>query len=153
MCAVQPTMGVTMKGVGLTPHLAGCSNCSQVRLLRPADDHCSGDSPVVPAKVSRNSMHRSQVRPLFPLVRVVIAALLAAGLCFGAGATHRHRTRSAKPRVTATILKASVRTSSVPRAQYRKAVLTTTGAAPFIAGGPWTEPTYADSTAGDAVDG
>src|SRR5437763_2147715 len=99
MCAVQPTTGVTMKGVGLTPHLAGCSNCSQVRLLRPAADHCSGDSPVVPAKVSRNSMHRSQVRPLFPLVRVVIAALLAASLCFGVVDSYLIHTRSGQPRV------------------------------------------------------
>jgi len=96
-------------------------------------------------------MHRSQVSPISTLIRLIFVAVVAAGLCFGAGTTHRRRTRSSKPRATIAVVKASARTTT--RATYRKALLTTTGPAPVIAGGPWTEPTYADSTVGDNVDG
>ncbi len=49
------------------------------------------------------------------------------------------------------VTRVSATTSTVP---LRKAVVRTTApAAPVIAGGPWTEPTYADSTVGDHVDG
>ena len=80
-----------------------------------------------------------------PLIRLIFVAVLAASLCFGASGTHRRRARSTAPRVTSAVLK-----SATPRA--RTASLTS-HSSPFIAGGPWTEPTYADSTAGDSIDG
>ena len=98
-------------------------------------------------------MFRSPVPRILSSVRLAIVVLLAASLCFGAGATHKRRARSTRPRTAATVVKASVRTTTAPRPVYRKAVLSTTTPAPIIAGGPWTEPTYADSTVGDSVDG
>ena len=50
----------------------------------------------------------------------------------------------------AVLVKAAAQTRAViPKAQPKPAVVQ----APVIAGGPWTEPTFADSTAGDHVDG
>ena len=43
--------------------------------------------------------------------------------------------------------------STTQTATVHKAVARTTTPGPIIAGGPWTEPTYADSTVGDHVDG
>jgi cell division protein FtsI/penicillin-binding protein 2 len=57
-----------------------------------------------------------------------------------AAATKRTPVRSAKRR-------------AARRSLIRKANVRRTPAGPIIAGGPWTEPTFADSTRGDNVDG
>lgn len=92
------------------------------------------------------------------LTFVIILQLTAAAAFSGTTTTRRkHR----KP-VTATIRKASVRTATavpVHTASLQKTRSATARTArpvaggPVIAGGPWTSPTYADSTAGDNLDG
>src|SRR6185437_2611307 len=87
-------------------------------------------------------MHRSPV--LRRTARLTLLSLLVSG--FGFSSPSRHR------RVRA------LRTSAVQKPTYRRAVATVvqpqgTLTSPVIRGGPWTAPTYADSTAGDFIDG
>lgn len=61
---------------------------------------------------------------------------------------------SKKKRPAHTTAKRKATTKRKPAASVTKAKYTRTKtSAPIIRGGPWTEPTYADSTAGDNVDG
>lgn len=64
----------------------------------------------------------------------------------------RHSAVVQKTAVAASVAvrKASVRTATTGRATTTRA---TVSAAPIIRGGPWTEPTFADSTLGDFIDG
>ncbi len=77
--------------------------------------------------------------------------------CLGFGATpaRKRRSRAASHRTKA-VRRAAPKRSAVkvqPAAYRRTPARTARPAAPIIAGGPWTEPTYADSTVGDNVDG
>ncbi len=80
-------------------------------------------------------------RPIY----LILAYFLVAACSFAATTTHRKsRSRVHK----------AVATSTTTIHRVRAVSLTTgTSTAPIIAGGPWTEPTYADSTLGDNVDG
>ena len=100
-------------------------------------------------------MNRSQVSSVSELIRYALILPLVATLSFGATPTRNKRKYHAvgvhyKAVATAT-------PAMVPRAVVRKADFRApkagVPAAPIIAGGPWTEPTYADSTIGDNVDG
>ncbi len=90
-------------------------------------------------------------RVLYP----VIIVLLLSQAVFAAN-TRRHHTRHAV-RHSARHTAAAPRSSAVPhpgrtlvrRASYR----VPRAAGPIVRGGPWTEPTYADSAAGDNADG
>jgi len=94
---------------------------------------------------------------------------LLAGMCFGSGAKKRKPSRAAlhgrlPARLIVKLAVAAVRVSvrpAVASAASRPAAVRTPSrptvaapvAAPVVAGGPWTEPTFADSTVGDNVDG
>ena len=82
----------------------------------------------------------------FPILHFAIIFLLVSNVVFGAQKRrHRrgvHRTSSVRRKAVTR----SGRQSLVRRASY-------TTAGPVVRGGPWTEPTYADSTVGDNVDG
>jgi penicillin-binding protein 2 len=88
----------------------------------------------------------------------VLAAVVAASLLSIPGVAttskKKHHHRVAARVVTAKVTTVSATTTT---ATIHKAVLTRTSTAPIltgvIRGGPWTEPTYADSTNGDNVDG
>jgi penicillin-binding protein 2 len=96
-------------------------------------------------------MNRLPLAPVSRTLGFALAICLFSQLVAASPAAKKHKRRAAslhtailqKP-VAATPQSATVRRASltVPRA---------TG--PVIAGGPWTEPTYADSTVGDNVDG
>jgi penicillin-binding protein 2 len=80
------------------------------------------------------------------VLRTVFVLFLASSLVLGAQ-THRHRrAHRAHPVQRAVTYRARVRRSYVHRVSYRTPAV-------IIRGGPWTEPTYADSTVGDNVDG
>lgn len=97
-------------------------------------------------------MHRvflSSVRQ-FTIIALLLCVICSLG--FSAGATHRvrHRRRvSHTPRVT-------VQKVSLTRTRVHATTLvarTTRTPSPIIQGGPWTKPTFADSTDGDNIDG
>jgi len=82
------------------------------------------------------------------LHRISVGALLLcviSSLSFGATVRHRHH-----PVHTASIRKVSV---AAPVASASLVARTTRIPTPIIQGGPWTKPTFADSTDGDDVDG
>jgi len=91
-------------------------------------------------------------------MRLVVALFLVSSLSFATVPKHKRRARTAPVRksVTAAPAATTVR-RTVPAATVHKTVATmprqSVVAAPIVRGGPWTEPTYADSTAGDFVDG
>src|SRR5438132_6814105 len=96
-----------------------------------------------------NRLSFSPASCLFRILLCVLALHVVAGIGFSAIArkTIKHRrTVAAKP----TIQKAMVQTAVMMRPAASRPVV---AAAPIIAGGPWTSPTYADSTVGDDVDG
>src|SRR4051794_7426914 len=114
-------------------------------------------------------MIRLQVHRVPMLLKLTFIFLLLCGLVLEA-APIKHRRRVAAAPLRRTVVVRSVvrnkttsrRTAAIIRtAVVRPAVLTRFTAAPrpnpadapIIRGGPWTEPTYADSTAGDFVDG
>jgi penicillin-binding protein 2 len=92
-------------------------------------------------------------------MRLMVAFLLASSFSFAVVPRHKRRTAVRKS-VAST--PASVR-KTLPAPTIRKAVTTVPRQSigprqsivpgPVIRGGPWTEPTFADSTAGDFVDG
>jgi penicillin-binding protein 2 len=107
-------------------------------------------------------MNRLPLPSVFRALQLVAAVSIIAGLSFGATQTttstakkRRHRTATVTAAVAhnPALVTAAVATRTTP--MIRKATLTTRSSvsAPIIAGGPWTEPTYADSTVGDNVDG
>jgi cell division protein FtsI/penicillin-binding protein 2 len=79
------------------------------------------------------------------------ALLWACVICLGWSAVAQkkrvvHRTASSRAAMVRTVAQTK---AAIPKAQPKPAAVQ----APVIAGGPWTEPTFADSTAGDHVDG
>ncbi len=95
------------------------------------------------------------------ILATALVTLLFSGLSLEA-ATRRKRHTTARPAAPAPARSKKTRVMR-PVGPARPAVAITKAlapakktavvAAPFIRGGPWTEPTYADSTAGDFVDG
>ena len=92
---------------------------------------------------------------------LLLAFELVSSYSFGAVSARRHRRRvSASAHRRTSAVKPAVRTAAV-RARIQAASLVThppvivqrPAAEPVIAGGPWTRPTFADSTLGDNVDG
>ena len=98
-------------------------------------------------------MNRLQVYSVIPSIRLSLILALAAVLSFGATPVRKRRAHAAPVRRTVVTTTAP----AVRRAVVRKASFTGTRtvapAGPVIAGGPWFEPTYADSTQGDNIDG
>jgi cell division protein FtsI/penicillin-binding protein 2 len=97
-------------------------------------------------------MNRFQVCSVSVLIRPALVLSLAATLSFGATPTKNRRKyhaavvhKAVAAASIATVNHAVVRSFQAPKAG--------TPSAPIIAGGPWTEPTYADSTIGDNIDG
>src|SRR4051812_26125952 len=84
------------------------------------------------------------------VLQFALISLLLSGLGLQARPAKKRR------HATAPVAKAAVvRTAATRSATVRPLALTrqTAVSAPVIRGGPWTEPTYADSTNGDFVDG
>jgi penicillin-binding protein 2 len=88
-------------------------------------------------------------RLLLPLwFRFALIFAVTTSLCFGATPKkrkHHHKSSTTARRTTTS--RAAVRGAAT------RVVRQGTPTAPIIRGGPWTEPTFADSTAGDNVDG
>lgn len=80
-------------------------------------------------------MYRPYTSSGYRIFQTLLALTVSCGLCYGAAGKHKRKSTPAKP---------VVRVRTQTRAEAN---------APIIRGGPWTEPTYADSTAGDYVDG
>jgi penicillin-binding protein 2 len=105
-------------------------------------------------------MNRLPTPVISTFIRIALALVLVTSIAFGATPRKKKRngagaaTRKVLPRKTVrpTVLRPVVATSRV-----RKVVARSTRPAPapaaVVRGGPWTEPTYADSTQGDWVDG
>src|ERR1035437_6932597 len=97
-------------------------------------------------------------RPLVFLFRSLLPVLLLCLLaCVAWGASRKrvlraapaHKAPLAAHRVALVKAAAQIKKSPSPQTPAKKDNVQP----PVIAGGPWTEPTYADSTAGDHVDG
>src|ERR1017187_8025593 len=111
----------------------------------------------LPARADSLSMNRRPATTLFPMLR--FALVWACVVCLGPIAAVPAAVHAAvqKKRVVhralgsrAALLKTTAQTKAeVPKAPPKPAAVQ----APVIAGGPWTEPTFADSTLGDHVDG
>ena len=101
------------------------------RLAAPAEPSSFGKCRSG-ACVLKTNMYRRYFSSGYLVLRVVLAVALSCAVSFGLTRTTKRRTI---PRTT--------RISSV-----RAAV-----GAPVVRGGPWTEPTFADSGAGDFIDG
>lgn len=87
-----------------------------------------------------------------PVIHTFILFVLIHQFSFaGFAATKRRHRKAAKPAGTATVRRASLVTSRPEPAAPPQKKAKYTG--PIIAGGPWTSPTYADSTEGDSIDG
>src|SRR5690348_2969796 len=89
------------------------------------------------------------------LARIPVLALiliLIAGTSFGAQRSRKHRRHASSRSRTKAIKKSKVRQTRT-RVRPAKYTVPSRIPAPVIRGGPWTEPTYADSTVGDNVDG
>ena len=101
-------------------------------------------------------MNRLPLSPVSRNIGFALALFLFAATSFAATTTtkRKHHPTAAPRAVVHKAVAASIQTvgSSVP---IRRAAVQVSrpAAAPIIAGGPWTEPTYADSTLGDNVDG
>jgi beta-lactamase class D len=94
-------------------------------------------------------MKRLILFSVFRLFGLVLVFHLIAAIGFGTTTTitkKRRRHPAVHPAVTQTLIRKTAIASRVP-------IRPLPTAAPIVAGGPWTEPTYADSTDGDNVDG
>jgi penicillin-binding protein 2 len=112
-------------------------------------------------------MKRLILSSLFRSICLVLVFHLIAAIGFGATTTKKRRRLPAAhhPPVHRAVHRAAhqnVRRSAAVNGPLIRTVATirqlpirplATTAAPIVAGGPWTEPTYADSTNGDNVDG
>jgi len=95
------------------------------------------------------------------VVSILLALLVFSGDMFGAASSRKRRRHRGKHRVTTARRAAIARSSTANRTRVLKRPVSYTtrfGAparkfAPIIQGGPWTAPTFADSTQGDNVDG
>jgi cell division protein FtsI/penicillin-binding protein 2 len=88
------------------------------------------------------------------LLATALVTLLFSSLNLGAATRRRRHVPATPARKTAKVVRPvrAVRPVAMTKAMTpakRQPVV----AAPFIRGGPWTQPTYADSTAGDFIDG
>src|SRR2546427_3297313 len=101
------------------------------RLAAPVEPSSFGGVPLWRLRLKTN-MYRRYFASGYLVLRFFLALALSCGVSFGLTRTAKRRTI---PRTT--------RISSV-----RAAV-----GAPIVRGGPWTEPTFADSSAGDFIDG
>jgi len=103
--------------------------------------------------VSNSHMNRLQVSSISRLIHCALLLFLGASLSFGAGTTKNKRRYhgAVVHKAVATVTPATARRSAVRGADFQRPRAASAG--PVIAGGPWTEPTYADSTIGDNVDG
>src|SRR6266700_414502 len=115
-------------------------------------DSCSGPLLPDPHRVSRSYMNRLPLSPVYRTLSFALVVLLFSNLSFATTTANRHKRRSLMHKaVVANNLAAAslvpVRRASLPVSRPGAP------AGPIIAGGPWTEPTYADSTHGDNVDG
>ena len=98
-------------------------------------------------------MNRSLIASVF---RFVLVFGLIAGLSSATGGTTAHKRRRRHVATAAASKATTVRATATVATIHRAAVPVqrpTAAAEPIIRGGPWTEPTYADSTRGDDVDG
>jgi len=96
-------------------------------------------------------MNRLLLATVCRTIGFALAICLFSQLAAAAPPAKKHKRRSASWQ-TAAVQKAVATTTQ--SASFRRASLTVPRATgPVIAGGPWTEPTYADSTVGDNVDG
>lgn len=78
------------------------------------------------------------------------ALVWACVVCLGWSAVQKKRVVHRAAGSRAVVVKTAAQTrAAIPKAQPKPAAVQ----APVIAGGPWTEPTFADSTEGDHVDG
>ena len=107
-------------------------------------------------------MNRSVVYSAPQVIRSLLVFVLISGVSSGASIASKRRFKPASTRRSATLRRAvarSIPAAAVVRpAAFRKPApqAQRSPKAPpvaIIAGGPWTEPTYADSTVGDNVDG
>ena len=85
--------------------------------------------------------------PRLFLFRFALIFAVTTSLCFGATPKKRRHHKSVTNAKRKTTRRAPVRGTAT------RVVRQGAPAAPIIRGGPWTEPTFADSTAGDIVDG
>src|SRR5882724_9169333 len=96
---------------------------------------CSGRI-LVSGTVALAGCAKSMFRPYFSsgylVLRFFLALALGTSLTFGAAGNAKRR--------------------PLPRRKIITSVRAAVGA-PVVRGGPWTEPTFADSTAGDFIDG
>ena len=99
-------------------------------------------------------MTRLTISPIQGVLRCLVALTLISTLALGATPARKRRARAPahKTKVTRQATRKPAPAARVRPAGYSK-TRTSRKAAPVIAGGPWTEPTYADSTLGDEVDG
>jgi cell division protein FtsI/penicillin-binding protein 2 len=99
-------------------------------------------------------MNRLQVSSVFFLIRCGLILPLVATLSFGATPTKNRRRYHAVAvhKAVLTVTPSAAHSTVVSKTAFH-APRAGVPAAPIIAGGPWTEPTYADSTIGDNVDG
>ena len=125
-------------------------------LVTPAGpfDRCSGaTSSVATTLVSHIHMNRLQVSSVSLPIRYALIVPLVATLSFGATPTRNKRKYHAAVahKAVAAVTPMAARSAVVHKASFTPKPAAQQG--PVIAGGPWTEPTYADSTLGDNVDG
>ncbi len=126
---------------------------SPVTPAGPFDRCSSATSPVATTTVRRIIMNRLQVSPVILTIRLGLLLPLVATLSFGATPVKPKRKYHAVVlhKAAAAITVATPHSAVVHKASLQT---TKTAVAPVvIAGGPWTEPTYADSTIGDNIDG
>src|SRR5579872_418582 len=95
-------------------------------------------------------MHRALLSSARQFTIIALLLCLISSLSFGA--THRTRHRRRVSHAT----RATIQNVSLTRTRVHATSLvarTTRTPGPIIQGGPWTKPTFADSTDGDNVDG
>src|SRR5689334_13887394 len=95
-------------------------------------------------------MIRLQVYRVPMVSKITLVLLLLSGLSLQATPVKRRRHGATAPvRRAVVVRKAAFTRRPVPAMSPRQSLVP----GPIVRGGPWTEPTYADSTAGDFVDG
>jgi len=131
--------------------LSGCSGRTAEALWQiPSGIHADGN-------VSLTMKTRLLSRVLH-LASLVLVLHLVAALAWGVTTTKGKRRRpaahtAAAHGAVATALAAPVQRVSSQSTHRMGTAAIAPAAAPVIAGGPWTKPTYADSTEGDNIDG
>jgi cell division protein FtsI/penicillin-binding protein 2 len=88
--------------------------------------------------------------PTYSLSRAICISLVLVVACTSASAATRHKKKRPPVKAAARHVAVVRKTAVAASVAIRKA---TVPPSPVIRGGPWTEPTFADSTAGDFIDG